>query len=1464
MFSLIKYIFVHLLMFLLIGSANAHFSITDTTTCKDTLINLQAIAGQSAYTWSNGATTSSILVGTKGLYTVTVTMNDASIQVDSFRVNYLEEKVMISEFLSNTNWTEQLSEFVELYNYGTCPVNLQNWRIADEDGQDTIITSNSHVLNANEYAILARTKQNFQNQWFNGEDIYHVLEVRNHSMNNGADELILISNAGDTLWSLAYANDETEGMGTWININDTHYTQYGTKANPGIVRNGIDVTGTIGYEKNNITPDPLARVGEKNDVASPFNGTVMVCDLKRIRNATCFGNNDGQAYVEIYGGVEPYSYSWSNGESTDTARSLSSGWHTIIVTDFNGLTAIDSISIGESLPLQASIRIDSAASPYGASDAGLSAVIHQGTSPYSYLWSTNDSSSSINNLTVGNYTLVVIDSIGCIDSSDINVNMRNVAPVALFGRAIDFDGNGDKLSTNRPWSKFVKNDEKTIAVWIKPAAHGPNSGFGAGIVCDNQHYAGLYMMKYNGKNSIVAYNYDGVPDFANSTNYALNEWVHVAMVHGNGKLKLYINGVLEKSINSANTSNISKWVTIGSNNFNNVDFNGEIDEVKIFNRALSNAEVIEQMDWASGNETGLKLYYPFSRWDGSGNVTDHSPNGVNASIVGNPQLSELNEIYLNIKEKTIQTGDTLTQVYASDINKDSLVYYLHSGNMNNAFYIDSTSGHISLADKCAMNVTSDTSIQLVFGVKDPAGLFDTSSIYLDIVAINNSKFNYSKSAYCCGASDPSPTIQGIPGGMFSSSGDLSMDSTTGKINLSASPDGHYVVKYTDPDGCSSSTFNVAISSLELSAEIDANISCVGSSDGVSKAIVSGGIAPFTYQWSNGSSDSIASGLSFGSYQLTVNDANGFDQIASILLEEPMASSLTFDFEDLNQSAFSSSNTNHNLYTNESFFSLNWDLRMTKTGDVFSGDLANGNQSARIRYATNGLSGITMKEDIPFGIDSVSLWYGRYGSDATPPVLRVEFSTDSGASWIKAGTDIITQNVTTLTYWSAAIHQTIPTRIRVRAVSGSGGKRANIDDLRIVAPSLSADILTESQVICNGGNGATLNAIASYGIGNYSYSWSNGSIHLNTMDTNHIVSGLSAGSYTLTLTDRCGSTAIESINVSEPDLITDTLNQSSCFSYHWQQKGVTYRNSGIYVDTLSSIEGCDSLVYLNLIIDSNCQSPTQLRALYIQDTSVTLDWQKVVGALSYKIVLRKAGESNWTKILFKQSNTGRFVVNNLTPNTKYVWSIMARLPNGWTNLAVFDKFKTLSNPCINPVNLLAKPVQYNQAKINWTGDSNVFKYRIRYRIIGNTSWTVKPVSHSRNLHWITGLNAGATYEWQIKSVCAVGSSSSGNNWSSSQFFTTQGNYSSSFLRQKRVVFETNPFEVYPNPSNGLLHLKINSDFNSANKLKIYNAYGKLVFSVLVKESQMQLDLRNLKKGTYFLNFKNEVKQLILTQ
>ncbi len=141
-------------------------------------------------------------------------------------------------------------------------------------------------------------------------------------------------------------------------------------------------------------------------------------------NVSCYEVFDASITAEASGGTpfngipQTYSYSFSSGYSDQvdisTDNNLSPGIYTVTASDQNGCS-IESESIYISQPSEAlTLELNTEHESCNANDGEINSLVEGGTTPYSYLWSTGQSSSTLNSLAPGVYHLEVIDNNGCI------------------------------------------------------------------------------------------------------------------------------------------------------------------------------------------------------------------------------------------------------------------------------------------------------------------------------------------------------------------------------------------------------------------------------------------------------------------------------------------------------------------------------------------------------------------------------------------------------------------------------------------------------------------------------------------------------------------------------------------------------------------------------------------------------------------------------------------------------------------------------------------------------------------------------------------------------------------------------------------------------------------------------------------------------------------------------------------
>ena len=207
--------------------------------------------------------------------------------------------------------------------------------------------------------------------------------------------------------------------------------------------------------------------------------------------------------------------------------------------------------------------------------------------------------------------------------------------------ALRFDGTNDlvELPATQDILGTGWQSTKTVSFWMKPTGQAKvcaNSsvGFCDAVFGDRPRWWGVSRGVINGNDRIWVFNSDGSPttpaDILSFT-YTPGEWLHLSIVHGGGVLRVYKNGVeiastLSGPTQQPNTGALPKLQLGGIiNNTSRVwTFEGELDEVSLWNVARSAAEIQQDMFHAlSGSEPGLRAYYAMSNGAGT-TLTDDS------------------------------------------------------------------------------------------------------------------------------------------------------------------------------------------------------------------------------------------------------------------------------------------------------------------------------------------------------------------------------------------------------------------------------------------------------------------------------------------------------------------------------------------------------------------------------------------------------------------------------------------------------------------------------------------------------------------------------------------------------------------------------------------------------------------------------------------------------------------------
>lgn len=462
---------------------------------------------------------------------------------------------------------------------------------------------------------------------------------------------------------------------------------------------------------------------------------------------------------------------------------------------------------------------------------------------------------------------------------------------------------------------------------------------------------------------------------------------------------------------------------------------------------------------------------------------------------------------------------------------------------------------------------------------------------------------------------------------------------------------YYATVVTDHCNFTSDTFSYTTPlPISSTATISSNyngaaISCFGASDGAATVSVSNGQFPYSYLWSNGDSTATATALSAGNYQVTIIDACADTTVSSIVLTEPMAVNATVHpivqvncFGGTDGAATIVGSGGTAPYT---YLWSNGNTHASSTG------LVAGPYSITMTDANGclAITTVTITEPSPLnntmtGINPVSC---AGANDGSATALLTGGTSPYSYLWSNGGTNSTATNLTAGTQYLTIT---------------DANSCTTIDSISFTVPALPVVTLSPTNVSCNGFSDGQLNSSITGTTAPYSYLWSNAGT------TAHL-SGLSAGSYQLTLTDANSCTVVASTSITEPNVLTTNLvptpvnciiansgavantasGGTSPYSYLWSN-GATTQNltglvAGTYCVTLTDANNCtisdcatvaplisslsivktvdkdtilpyDTVTY-QVLITNNCQAPN---TVVVTDTLATALLVTTVGNFTY--------------------------------------------------------------------------------------------------------------------------------------------------------------------------------------------------------------------------------------------------------
>ncbi|UKN02647.1 HYR domain-containing protein [Paracrocinitomix mangrovi] len=361
-------------------------------------------------------------------------------------------------------------------------------------------------------------------------------------------------------------------------------------------------------------------------------------------------------------------------------------------------------------------------------------------------------------------------------------------------------------------------------------------------------------------------------------------------------------------------------------------------------------------------------------------------------------------------------------------------------------------------------------------------------------------------------------------------------STGATTNSIFAGDGTYWVEVTDAIGCSHtesvtltapSEMNLTMSSTDCSFD--------GASDGTASVAVAGGTPAYTYSWGTGGTAATETGLSYGVATVTVTDANGCIKIGSVVVNEPQCLAFSVAASSTNVSCFGGNDGTASAVAAGGLlpYSYSWNTSPVSAGTPISG-LSAGTYTVT---ATDGNGCVDLA--------TVAI---------TEPTQLTNTMTHTDIAVIGANTGVATANPSGGTpgysyLWTPG-GETTQSIINQFAgtyyVDITDSKFCSISDSVIInePPCNNLDIgLVYSDITCNGASDGKATVVVAHGTAPYTITWSDG-------QTGTTATNLSAGSYTVTVTDASNCTTFENFTITEPSALSVGLTPTaiSCFGY----------------------------------------------------------------------------------------------------------------------------------------------------------------------------------------------------------------------------------------------------------------------------------------------------------------------------
>ncbi len=606
----------------------------------------------------------------------------------------------------------------------------------------------------------------------------------------------------------------------------------------------------------------------------------LMVSVSQSANPSCNGLSDGTASVTTIGGTSPYSYLWSNGQTTATVSNLTAGSHSITVSDTNNCTEVITINTTAPIVLTASVSNTDSLSCTGLNDGSIQTTVSGGTPPYSYSWSNGASSANITGLTAGSYQATISDNNGCTTTLQATV----FEPIQLSATATTLDS----------VSCFGLADGQAVL-------NVTGGTFPYTYLWDSGHNGPLATSLTSGTHTATVTDFNGCTATTQTIVYEL-PGVGITSITADsvscfggqdGMISTTVSGgtsPYQYTWNNGMTSTIISNLVAGTYSFTATDINGcsSTGSTTVFEPILLSSSL--------ANATAVSCH---GRSDGTASVATSGGVPPYSYLWSNGETNSFSTgLFAGSYLITTSDANGCTEVLTISITEpselsafvalqDSISCFGFSDGIGIATVTGGTPSYSYLWDSGNNSPTAtnlDAGIHTV-SVTDANGCLATSQLTVLAPIALGVHFIQTTNITCNG--DDNGIISVSPSGgtlpysyQWSANANGQMTSTVSNL-----APGNYVVSIIDWKGCQVIESSIITEPFSLVGQVQllSGISCSGQANGAAVVQLTGGTAPYSYAWDSGHNTPTATNLNSGIHTVTVYDANQCNWKGSILI-----------------------------------------------------------------------------------------------------------------------------------------------------------------------------------------------------------------------------------------------------------------------------------------------------------------------------------------------------------------------------------------------------------------------------------------------------------------------------------------------------------------------------------------------------------------------------------------------------